>query len=261
MTDARYYPGADRLGFGKEVGAYGWRQLDPLPGHGPIDVVINAHMNFYMSNFELFGRGFGSVGFVALLLLWRRTLRQDWLFVLIIAAVIGGHSLFWFSGGPDFGARYWYQTLIPLVVLTARGIQEVRSRWVERGGAHSGALRIGAFVAAASVVALFTFIPWRSLEKYPNYRGMNADLARLAQEYNFGHSLVLVQEQEPVDYARALVLNPPTLDSAGTIYARDLGPESRANLMQQVPDREVWVVRATTPGGPYAIVAGPSTSP
>jgi hypothetical protein len=43
MPDARYYPGADRLGFGKEVGTYGWRQLDPLPGHGPIDVVINPH--------------------------------------------------------------------------------------------------------------------------------------------------------------------------------------------------------------------------
>lgn len=68
MTDARYYPGADRLGFGKEVGTYGWRQLDPLPGHGPIDVVINAHMNFYMSNLELFGWDFGSVGFMALLI-------------------------------------------------------------------------------------------------------------------------------------------------------------------------------------------------
>lgn len=261
MTDARYYPGADRLGFGEEVGAYGWRQLDPLPGHGPIDVVLNAHMNFFMSNVELFGWGFGSVGFVALLILWRRTRRQDWLFLLIIAAIIGGHSLFWFSGGPDFGARYWYQTLIPLVVLTARGVREARSRWVAKGGSPSGALRIGAFVAAASVVALLTFVPWRSLEKYPDYRGMNTDLAQLAREYNFEHSLVFVQEQEPVDYARALILNPPTLDSESTIYARDLGPQSRANLIQHFPDREVWIVRATAPSGPYELVAGPLSSP
>jgi hypothetical protein len=183
------------------------------------------------------------------------------LFVLIIAAVIGGHSLFWFSGGPDFGARYWYQTLIPLVVLTARGIQEVKNRWVEKGGTHSGALRVGAFVATASLVALLTFIPWRSLEKYPDYRGMNADLARLAREYNFGHSLVFVQEQESVDYARALVLNPPTLDSEGTIYARDLGPQSRADLIKQFPNHDVWIVRAIRGGGPYALVAGPLSNP
>lgn len=260
MTDARYYPGADRLGFGSEVGTYGWRHLDPLAGHGPADVAINAHMNFYMSNFELFGWGFGSVVFVALLLLLKRAQRTDWLFLLIIGSVVAGHSFFWFSGGPDFGARYWYQLLIPLVILTARGIQVLRGRWIERNGTPSGAARVAIFVAIASLVAMLTFVPWRALEKYPDYRGMNADLARLSQEYDFEQSVVFVTVQEPRDYARALILNPPTLNSSGTIYAQDLGPESRATVMSHYPGRKVWRIEAIEAGGSYTILSEPSST-
>lgn len=257
MTDARYYPGADRLGFGEEVGAYGWRHLDPLSGHGPIDVVLNAHMNFYMSNVELLGWAFGSVGFVALLLIWRRVSRQDWLMLLIIGGVIAGHSLFWFSGGPDFGARYWYQILIPLIVLTARGVQEVQKRWVESGGSIAGVSRIGAFVVVASLLAMVTFMPWRTVEKYHNYRGMNSVVADFVDAENFENGLVFVRESTAQDYPRALLLNSPQLDDGDTIFARDLGHESRATLMSYYAGRTAWIVGPAYPDGPYVVIEGP----
>jgi hypothetical protein len=257
-TDETWYPGADRLGFGSNLGNVGWPHLDPLPGHGPIDVVINANKNFYMSNFELFGWSFGSLGFVALVPLWGGLRRSDWLFLAIILAIVAGHSFYWCSGGPDFGARYWYQTLIPLVVLTVRGMQIMKRRLRERGTAKITASRVTAFVAVASLVAFINVMPWRSMGKYHRYRGMSADIERLANAHDFGHSLVLIQVQDEEDYASAFVFNPPTMEAAGTIYARDTGAIHRKMLRQHFPDRPIWIVgRSQASENRMRVLAGP----
>ncbi len=257
-TDEAWYRGANRLGFGQDVGNFGWNHLDPLPGHGLLDVLINANQNLYMTNVELFGWGFGSLGLALLLVVWRRWTRADWLMLSMIVAIIGGYSFYWFSGGPDFGARYWYLILIPLVVLTVRGIQELQRRWEEGGGNPLGVLRIGAFVVAASLVALINYLPWRSLDKYHHYRGMNADMARLDKAHKFGHSLVFVREGSKYDYARGVVFNPPTLDSPGTIYVRDLGPANRLTVARRFPDRQSWIVAGSrVPAAPFTLGAGP----
>jgi hypothetical protein len=264
-TDETWYLGANRLGFGPDIGWHagsplkaGWVHLDPLPGHGPVDVVINANQNMYMLNVELFGWVFGSLAFALLLVAWRRWVRSDWLLLGMIAAIVGGFSFYWFSGGPDFGARYWYQTLIPLVVLTARGIQECQRRWMESGGTAQGALRIGALVAAASLAAFVNYVPWRGLDKYHNFRGMSADMARLARAHDFGRSLVFVREGSQYDYAAAAVFNPPTLHADGTIYARDVGPAGRIRVARNFPDRPIWFVAgAPVPVGPFRLIAGP----
>ena len=120
FTDTRYYPGGNRLGFGKDIGNFGWTELDPLPGHGPRDVFVNTNINLYLLNFELFGWPCGSLVFVFLLFAWRQ-LRDDALMWGFLAALWAGMSLYWFSGGPDFGPRYWYQMILPCAVLTIRG--------------------------------------------------------------------------------------------------------------------------------------------
>jgi hypothetical protein len=257
-ANARWYPGADRLGFGPDIGNLGWSHLDPLPGHGFLDVVVNAQQNLYNSNFELFGWSFGSFAFVLLFLLVGKRTRSDWLFISIVLFTILGHSFYWFSGGPDFGARYWYQILIPLVVLTVRGIQELQLRWIENGGTSLGSYRIWAFVAVACLVAITNFAGWRSFGKYYHYRGMRADIARLANKHNFGHSLVFVQEHDKSDYPSAFVFNPVPIDSFGTIYARDPGPTNRATVAQHFPDRPVWIVAGSSElGGSFRLVEGP----
>ncbi len=259
---ARWYPGGDRLGFGPDVGNLGWVHLDPLPGHGPIDVILNAHQNLFMTNFELFGWSCGSLVLVALLLLWQRLDRNDRLFLGLTVAIAAGYGVYWFSGGPDFGARYWYLILIPLVVLTARGLQEARRRWPESGGSTIGSARVSAFVVAASLIALINVMPWRSLGKYHNYRDMSADMARLARTCQFGHSLVFVRGNDISDYPAALIFNPPTLESPGTIYARDLGPENRQSVAQHFPERPVWIVAADpATAGRFTVVDGPKTRP
>ena len=101
-SDQTWYPGGDRIGFGSNIGNVGWPHIDPLPGHGPVDVVVNANKNFYMANFELFGWSFGSLVFVALMVLLGTRQKADWIFMALAVAVVAGHSVYWFSGGPDF---------------------------------------------------------------------------------------------------------------------------------------------------------------
>src|SRR5690606_8209702 len=121
-TDLHYGPGTNALGFGPNRGL-GWPGLDPIPGHGAVDVAVNANFNLFQTNTELHGWATGSLGILALFLLAGPKRREDWWMVAVIVAVAGIHSFYYFSGGPDFGARYWYLILLPCLVLTARGLE------------------------------------------------------------------------------------------------------------------------------------------
>ncbi len=259
--DARFSQGIDRLGFGPNVGRHDiWPHVDPLPGHGPVDIIINANMNSYMCNFELFGWSFGSLIFVVLLLLLGKLRNSDWLFLSIIIAIVVGQSFYWHSGGPDWGARYWYLILLSLVVLTVRGIQTLQQRLNDIDSSKLTGTRITAFIIVATMVAFVNVMPWRCLTKYYRYRDMSGDIRRLSKNHNFGHSLVFVESKaaEKEDYAMAFLLNPPTLEGSGTIYALDAGFSHRKKLRQHFPDRPVYSVgRFPTENDPIRILKGP----
>jgi hypothetical protein len=257
--DQIHPPGSNRLGFGSDIGNWGWTGLDPLPGHGPIDVLINTNLNLYMSNFELFGWTCGSLLFFFLLLTFWRP-REDGLMWGLVLAVVGIMNLYWFSGGPDLGARYWYVLILPFAALTLRGAQALASRLEENGASPATAARVWGFLILAGLASSLTVIPWRGLDKYPNYRGIRSDIRALESRHHFGRSLVLIRGQYWPDYAAAFIFNPPTLatEADGPIYALDLGPETRAKLVQYYADRPVWIVAGPTEtGGSFRIVEGP----
>jgi hypothetical protein len=112
-------------------------------------------------------------------------------------------------------------------------------------------------------VALVNVLPWRTLDKYHNYRGIRPDVRRLARQHSFGRSLVLVRGESWPDYSSAAALNPPTYerDATGAIYARDLGPESNARLRIFYSDRPAWVIGAAKTGDELKVIAGPLPPP
>lgn len=257
-TDETRYPGVDRLGFGPNIGNVGWPHLDPLPGHGPLDVIINANSNFYMISSDMFGWGFGSLFFAAVAVLWGRLRRIDWLFIGIILATVLGHSFFWFSGGPDIGARYWYQALLPLSVLSVRGGIAARRQLIRLGASGLARFRVIAFVLVASVVAFINVVPWRAVTKYYRYRGMSADIGRLAETHNFGDALVFIQQIHKEDYASAFIFNPTSLNKSGTIYVLDAGPSPRAAVLRHFSSRPVWIVgRSSSDDKRMRVLSGP----
>src|ERR1700730_4228283 len=220
---------------------------------------MNTNQNIYLANFEQFGWACGSLLFVFFLLVRRRA-REDSLMWGLILATWCGLSLYWFSGGPDFGPRYWYLMVVPIPVLTIRGAQLLASQLETRNVSRLASQRVWAFIVLASLLGFVNLVPWRSLDKYLNYRGVRSDIRRLGSQYHFGRSLIFVRGPAWPDYAAAIPFNPPTLDTnePGPIFARDLSPESRQRLLENYKDRPIWFVAGPSETGVrFNVLAGP----
>jgi Dolichyl-phosphate-mannose-protein mannosyltransferase len=255
--DKIYYKGSNRLGFGRDVGNVGWTGLTALPGYGPINLMMNSNQNLYLVNLEMYGWPCGSLVFV-LLLFVRGKLRRDGLMWSLVITIWAGMSLYWFGGGPDYGARYWYQMILPLSVLTVLGVQAIIQRLIGIGATDSG--RVWAFVALASLLGLANLIPWRSVDKYHDYRGIRPDIRKLETKYHFGRALIFVRGPEWPDYASAFPFNPPSFgpDARGPFFARDINAETNKQLIEYYGNRPVWILAGPTEtGAGFKVIAGP----
>ena len=252
-TDATYGPGTNALGFGANRGL-GWPGLDPLPGHGLPDVLINTNMNAFQVNTELLGWPTGSLVPILLLFVVGSLRRSDRQMLLVIASVVGVHALYYFSGGPDFGARYWFLIIVPSAVLAARGLVELGAR---AGGTRAEA-RVLAGTGLLATLTLVLFVPWRAVDKYHHYRKMRPEARELAADPALRDGILLVRGDRHPDYASAVVYNPLLLDGNEPIFAWDPGDSLRPALAAAFPDRRFWVVDGPTrSGNGYRIVAGP----
>ena len=255
--DRLFGKGSNDLGFGANRD-FGWRGLDPFPGHGPLDVLINSNMNLFQVNTELLGWGCGSLVLAWWFLTSSGKRGADWGMIVTVVALVAAENLYWFSGGPDFGARYWFLIIVPMLVLVARGIEGVDAALRARG-ARAGMLEPALVLTCLAVV---TFGPWRAVDKYYHYRGMRPDIRTLEAQRDFGAALVLVRGNRHPDYHSAAVYNAvPLGDPERPVYAWDRGAAERAQLLAAYPGRAVWIVDGPSlTGGAFRVQAGPLTA-
>jgi hypothetical protein len=255
-TDSVYGAGSNALGFGANRGL-GWPGLDPFPGHGLIDVLVNGNLNAYSVNIELLGWSIGSLLPLLLLLLPQRLQRADRWMLIAIAAIVGVHSFYWFSGGPDFGARYWYLIIVPCIALAARGLLMLGEGLAEVSE-DDARTRVLAGTSILIVATLISFVPWRSVDKYYHYRNMRPDARTMAADRGFGRSLVLVRGNRHPDYASAATYNPIDMHASAPIYVWDRDATITRQALQAYRDRAVWILDGPTrTGRGYRVVAGP----
>jgi hypothetical protein len=259
--DKYYARGSNDLGFGANRGL-GWTGLDPFPGHGPVDVVVNANLNITTTNVELLGWATGSLLVILLLFALRRWRREDAWHLAVIVTVAGIHSFYWFSGGPDFGARYWYLIIVSCVALAARGVVELGDSLASPAdGAPAkarGQSRAIGVALALTLAMVVTFLPWRAVDKYYHYRRMRPDIRDIAADREFGRSLVFIRGNRHPDYASAVAYNPLDLRDSTTVYAWDVSPEARAEALRAYADRTVWFIDGPTiTGDGFRVAAGP----
>lgn len=248
---------SNAMGFGPERGA-GW-PLDPYPGHSPLDAIINSNLNITAINTELFGWSTGSLILILLFCFWLKFRKEDWLMASLIAAVFITHFFYWFSGGPDFAARYWFLMIVPCVVLSVRGLQELIARLDnDENSSLFSHTRVLTAVLSLSLMSLVGFTAWRATDKYLHYLGMRPDVLRLAKEHRFGKSLILIRGEQFPDFASAAIYNPIDLQAEVPVYAWDENPNLRAKVLQAYADRQVWIVNgpSLTKEG-FKVVEGP----
>lgn len=251
--DRTYHVGANSLGFGPDRGL-GWA-LDAWPGHTPLEAGVNALLNGFSVNIELHGWSIGSLWAVALAALSARSRRADRACLAAIATVIACYSAYYFHGGPEFGARYWYQALLPLLVLSVRGLEHLEEAL--------GSARPLAGALALTTLAAAIYLPWRMVDKYPSLLFMRPDVRTLTAEHHFGRSLVLVRGQAHPDYASAATYNPldlrPESSADAPIYVWDRDEATRAKALQLYADRPVWILEGPTlTGGGFRIAQSPA---
>jgi len=248
---------SNAMGFGPDRGA-GW-PLDPYPGHSPLEGVINSNLNITTINTELFGWSIGSLLLIALFCLSLKLRSGDWLMGSLIAGIFIAHFFYWFSGGPDFAARYWYLMIVPCVVFSVRGLQMLINRLMhESRQPHLPKTRVLVGILSLSVMALLNFMPWRAIDKYHYYLRMRPDIRQLAKEHNFGKSLILIRGERFPDFASAAIYNPINLQANAPVFAWDKNPAARAKVLLAYSDRPVWIVNgpSLTQAG-FQIIEGP----
>jgi hypothetical protein len=260
--DRLYGAGSNALGFGPDRGFPNWRGIDPLMGHAAPDVFINAALNAFAVNTELLGWSGGSLFLLIYCLTRGRFDKLEWGMAGGIAGVVGFYSLYWFAGGPDFGARYWFLAIVPCLVLTVRGLEHLVR---DLDSVDDGRRQLGGRAVLGAVVlttaALLNYVPWRALDKYYHYRGARPDIRELARTEHFGRSLILIRGDRAPDYASAAVYNPIDLQADVPIYAWDVNPESRRRVLEAYKDRMVWFVDGpTVTGSTFRVVRGPVPS-
>jgi hypothetical protein len=166
--------------------------------------------------------------------------------------------LYWFSGGPDFGARYWYLILLPCVGLSVRGAQHLAKLCRSVGAPEAVKARVALGVLVLCAVAGVDFIPWRSVDKYYQYLGMRPEIRELAKRHDFTNSLVLIRGQSFPDYASAAVYNSVDIRHGSTLYVWERSREVRARVLEAFPTRKVWVVAGpSVTGNGYRVITGP----
>ncbi|MCB9832918.1 MAG: glycosyltransferase family 39 protein [Planctomycetes bacterium] len=244
---AELWPGStNRLGFGPEVGnpPQRWGPLDPIPGHGWRDVLLNSNQNLANLQLELFGWPIGSLALLAFLVARGRLDRLSRLLLALLLLLLVGYNLYWFSGGPDFGPRYWFSMILPLVILSLRGL--------ERLGRETDPARLGVVLAFLLVLIVPVFGGWRICGRYLDYRGFHAGYRRLLEEHpEIRGGLVFVDSPEEIDYGCAFILNDPWLGRGSTVFARDRGLAADFELMRRMKDRRIYWVE-----GPARSAAG-----
>jgi hypothetical protein len=255
-TDRTYGVGVDRLGFGPDIGIPVWRNIDPLPGHGIVDVVLNVNKNLYSLQSYLHGWMGGSLTLIIAAILWSRWTRRDAWPLAIVGSVALGYCAYWFPGGPALGPRYWFVAAPAFVWLTVRGGFALADHWRRSGVTYAGS-RILLACSVATLAMIVTQVPWLAGERYHGFRDVSGDVRRLAESHAMEGALVFIRSDERADYQSAFNLNPPTLDSPATIYAHEGTAESRARVVARFPSRPVWVIGRAANAAPLAVLEGP----
>ncbi|GIK38806.1 MAG: hypothetical protein BroJett011_26390 [Chloroflexota bacterium] len=253
----------DRLGFGPNIGPYGYTLADAI--------FINTRLKLAALATGLFGwPGWSNVLFLPIPFLARRANRWDWLLLATILSLIFVHIFYWAFGGTDGGfPRYYYDALPAFLLLTVRGIQisgEILADWQKsvplperategrvgegqtpsptlplEGGGRSRLrwLPVGVVTVFIAYNLIWNLPPLLAAQK--GKYGITAAQLQVIERADLSKpALVIVKNVEKwSDFAAPFAANSPTLDGP-VVYASDEGPELTQKLREEFKDRVCW---------------------
>lgn len=168
--------------------------------------------------------------------------QQEPLLALMALALLlqaGGHLIFQNKGSNEYGPRYYYDGWVFLTLLMAAGwkrLLESQGKGKEQDPTRRGLVLGGAVAVALTVTLTLPLLAFHYRDKVDH----NRDVYTRVESTGLSTALVFLKTGSGRMPPGDLVRNP--LDfRTGIVYARDLGQESRRQLIALYPDRPALV--------------------
>ncbi len=212
--------------------AQGHQWLFPF---GPFYTVREISQNLAQLNFWLLGWPL-SLAFVAF---FERT-SKAWTLAAVPIIALLWYGLVAVPTVAAVGPVYYTETIVPLLILTASGIERAIICLRRRMGDALATRAVIAAPVAGSLACLFAFAPFEIVSLR-----LMADVTQapydLVEKHGLNHALVFVrslpaQHVSPGSWAYFHRNNSPDLDDS-VLFVRDLGPERNQVLMRYLPAR------------------------
>jgi hypothetical protein len=235
------YGASHTVGLGQ--GAFG--EVLTLP-----KAVLETNLDLNALNRYLFEFPLPSLLFIALLFAFGKRRKWDFLLVSTIAMLVGGYFFYFWHSTVLFGPRWEYESFAALVLLSARGIREIRNSPIDipqsalakspgpavRGRPltarplhHSVTVRL--FVLC--YLSMFAVAVPTLVQKYRQGYDVSNSTFRTVQQAGLHHAVVFARRTEEVGLHNSLNLN------SDIVFARDLGPLNPV-LQTLYPDRRFY---------------------
>lgn len=205
--------------------------------HTPLLGLWHTLSNLVAWNAYLFGGAIPAVVLVVLGLTRDRRSALAWVLALAPVAIVVVHSFYFFQD-LVLGPRYLYEASVGALVLSARGLGQL-PWWLSshrRGAVVGGA----AIALVLSAVTFWPYVLWGYHTGYCPRDGLvERTSAALAEAHADGPVIVFVDEP----YERAFFTVDPAIETTRVLFVRDLGDERNTACLDELPDREGWLVR------------------
>ena len=226
------YDPLERMGFGPMLSHL-------LYVHTPIKGLENLLVSFGRLNVWLWGMPVSFL-FILPILLRRRWEVPDRWCLAIIASVSIAYIFYYSPGVPDTGPIYYFELLLPLSLLSARGIFLVYEALESLKGGNQLRLLAPVFFSVSFGLGLVTFFPERALH-------IICMTDKIKEPYDVVDkravkpALVFIRSLPRIGWVFGYRNRDPWL-RAPLIFCKDLGPEKNWKVIQRFPDRNYYIL-------------------
>lgn len=218
-----YYSSEEAIGFGTY-------------GHTPFLGLKNLIVEFFRLNITLFGFPI-SLLFILIQILYTRDSRDYFLFGIILSFSLA-YFFYYSPGVADLGPVYYYELLIPIMILTVRGIKTASELALKIG--EKGKSFVYTFVLILIFSGWLTFVP----EKVTHISRLTAKIREpyeLIHSYEI-HNAVIFIKRTPLKGWVFGYQNPSPKLNDDIIYCRLADRNSNLKLLKHFEGRSFFIL-------------------
>ena len=205
-------------------------------GHTPLHALVNLSISIARMNSALLGFPISLI-FIFLVCFFKNSFGDRLLWGIIIGFVFA--YCFWFTPGvSDIGPVYYYELIIPLCILTARGILFLH-KWLS-DHVSWGATFTQNFVILSIVFAFLTYVP-EKVHHITTYTRQVREPYELVQTSGIHHAVVMIKTLPMKGFIWGF-RNPSPTFTDDVIYCRYADKASNLKLADYFKDRALFTL-------------------